>query len=115
MTRPESPAVTLNRAAALLKGRAAAATHGPWRVSFTYGALPVVDSPGRVVAEPSRGADAEYVATVDPLVGLALAGLLDGFAACGCDHEEYDHYPQKLAALKAARLVLGLTETGRAP
>jgi len=113
--RTASPAEILRSAAALLRERAGKATQGPWRVSFAYGRLPVVDSPDRVVAEPQQGAnraraDAGWIALLDPLAGDALADLLESFASCECD-EDSDHWPQKRAALNLSRLLLGETET----
>ena len=52
---------------------------------------------------------AAWIASMHPLVGLALADLLESFASCECD-EDGDHYPQKSAALTLARLVLGEPE-----
>jgi hypothetical protein len=117
----------LRRAASLLRERASAATPGPWRVSFIDGAIPVVDSTAgdHLVAElhpcgdaahgGRQRADAEWIAGMDPLAGLALAGLLEAFASCGCE-EDGDHWPEKSAALRLARLVLGEPETeGEAP
>lgn len=120
MSAPESPSAVLRRAASLVRERARAASPGPWRVSFTDGALPVVDSPDHLVTEPRQClypahagrplADATWAAGMHPVVGLALAELLESFASCECGEGD-DHFPQKSAALKVARLVLGSAET----
>ena len=76
----------------------------------------MVDSPDHLDAESHRClyaghaarplADATWTAGMHPVVGLALADLLESFASCECE-EDGDHYPQKLAALKVARAYLG--------
>jgi len=90
----------LSRAAALLRARAKAATPGPWRLSNSrYGAL-VADQPhpdrlnpaaggwawedaygGCLVGESLMRQDREYLATLHPGVGLAIADWLDATAA----------------------------------
>lgn len=120
MTAAEPPEM-LRRAASLMRERAGKATPGPWRVSFIDGAIPVVDSTAgdhlvaelHACGEAAHGgrqrADAEYIAGTGPLFGLAVADLLEGFASCGCG-EDGDHWAEKAAALRLARLVLGEPE-----
>lgn len=82
-----SPIEELRSAEALLRKRAGAATPGPWRYDpdmFDNGAV-MSDSPevnpgwGCLVGETTseRTADSEWRATMDPVVGLALADWLD--------------------------------------
>lgn len=98
-----SPTDELRSAAVLLRRRAEAASSGPWEVGpafgardsrvyvRTEGAFDWVGSTG--VEEPPPPvitcqvanvswfrANATYIATMDPLVGLALAGLLEHIA-----------------------------------
>jgi hypothetical protein len=90
-----TPADTLRAAASLLRQRAGKATDGPWKpmVLGSEGYL-VLRSSG-TIRERGRGrvarfgckdwdtdrADAEYVAGMHPLVGLALADWLDRFSS----------------------------------
>jgi hypothetical protein len=119
VSAPESPSAFL-RAAALLRERAEPATRGPWRAREEHGNWYVMSDPdGQVTTgineEPSLPEflmierdrqDAEYIATVHPLAGVALAGLLERFDRCACD-EDGDHWPEKAAALALSRLLLG--------
>ena len=66
----------IRQAAATLREQAEAATPGPWEVS--WGAVRGPEQ--HAVASPARR-DALYMATMDPLVGIALADHLEGFAA----------------------------------
>lgn len=68
------------------------------------------DDDGNVSESWREPGAAQYIAGMHPVVGLALADLLESLASCERE-EDGDHYPQKLAALKVARLVLGKTET----
>lgn len=118
-----SPVEALRSAAVLLRRLATEATPGPWRHTgqgpgyehmgcgevYTLGdgveggaiAAPAGDCYPRGGYSPAD--DMAYIATMDPLVGLALADALDAEATlvenCSCD----DHKP--LVAL--ARLILG--------
>ena len=114
MTAPESPSAFLLRAADRLRSLSAPASKGPWRVSFMDGVTPVVDSPGRVVAEARDLADATWIAGMPPELGPALAGWLEYEArqAAGIDaHAGRPVYPLMLAGyerpLAVARVILG--------
>jgi hypothetical protein len=92
-----SAADTLRRAAEVLRERAEAATPGPWE-PYVLGSEgydvrgPQTSIPGRRIARSTRvarcgyeewevdKANAAYIATVDPTVGLALADWLDSEA-----------------------------------
>lgn len=89
----DHPSQVMRRAASRLRELAGGATPGPWRVSFIEGAWPVIDGPtpdGQLVAEPFRRStpdydpvqrsNAEWIAAMDPAVGVALAGLLEAEA-----------------------------------
>jgi hypothetical protein len=56
-----------------------------------------------------RDADAQYALPLRPPRARALADLLEAFDGCACD-EDGDHWAEKSAALKVARLILGETE-----
>ena len=118
--KPESPSALLRRAASLVRERAEKATPGPWRAhedrgdwyvsSVEWGQVTtgINEDPAvadHVLVERDK-ADAEHVAGMDPLAGLALADLLETLACCGCE-EGGDHWAEKSAALKFARLYLG--------
>ena len=83
-----TPVEELRSAAALLRQRAEAATAGPWRREYPEGPnTTVVDyADVMIVAGVTareiwpKPVDADYIATVHPLVGLALAGLLEHMA-----------------------------------
>ena len=127
---------TLRRAAALLRERADAATPGPWSAADEYGLIPEADPawcisqmrPGYQSMSPTEGyvgdvaevwcerkdacPDADYIATMHPGVGLALADWLDLMA---WQHETFgqnmsgfllDHSKR---AEDVARLILGAT------
>lgn len=75
-----SPAEELRAAAVLLRQRATDATKGPWTTTANRS---VWSNYGYVVASVSGRElwpsmhDSAYIATVDPLVGLALADLIE--------------------------------------
>lgn len=104
-----SPAEGLRSAAVLLRQRATAATPGPWRREYPAGPnTGIVAAAGLVV--PGVAArqqwplpeDSNYVVAVHPLVGLALADLLDSLGTMPSMSNTVDfHY-----ALKLARLIL---------
>jgi hypothetical protein len=84
----EQPAETLRSAAKLMRERAEAASPGPWRHMCLGSEGCQVINDGRLrerkhVSFSGRKewkadhADAEYIAAMDPLVALAVAGLLD--------------------------------------
>ena len=129
---------TLREAAKVLRERAQAATPGPWSAADEHGLLGP-DSwpawcvsqmrPGYEAMSPTEGyvtdiadvhgddksenPNADYIATMHPGVGLALAEWLDAetehVAGHYCEaHCEYpDGGPRCRAALALARLILG--------
>lgn len=94
-----SPVEELREAARVLRERAGAASSGPWEVGPTFGARdsrvyvrtegafdwvgsadaaePQTVMACQVANVPWFRANAAYIATMDPLVGLALADLLE--------------------------------------
>jgi hypothetical protein len=132
----------LREAAKVLRGRAEAAKPGPWSAADEHGLMPDAwpawcvsqMRPGYESMSPEDGyvtdvadvhgddktacPDADYIATMHPGVGLALADWLDDIAAgwmwdddgAACD---WDGMPLKLDeavdshAVKVARLILG--------
>ena len=87
-----SDADTLRKAAARLRELVRRATPGPWRDGEHHGAL-VSDQPppgggrnykgyygGHLVGESLTSNDRAYIAAMNPLVGAALAELLDAAA-----------------------------------
>ena len=103
----------IRQAAATLREQAEAATPGPWEVS--WGAVRGPEQ--HAVASPARR-DALYMATMDPLVGLALADWLVTAGAdlwahgplhcdAGCHDCDDDLWmPHVRAALDVARAIL---------
>ena len=98
----------LRRAAGLMRERAEAATHGPWR----RGDIDTFAESGFRIdytdVEPNvcggiDPADAEHIASWHPAVALAVANLLDAQADAG--YWEAD--PDSRAALAVARAYLG--------
>lgn len=99
----------LREAARVLRERAEAATPGPWCDEYSGRTGPVVmDAASRNaldhVAKCSHfrdRSDAAYIATMHPVVGLALANWLDAQAdtTCDCGVDEF--------ALAVANLILG--------
>jgi hypothetical protein len=132
---PESPAVTLRRAASLLKERASAASKGPWKSwqegrdheggDSMIGTKDRDPGSGDLYVQVGHGyhdkweADQDYIASVHPLFGAAVAGWLDEH---GRDAESAVHVaghwnfgscddpPGARMALAAARIYLGETE-----
>lgn len=51
-----------------------------------------------------------YIPLIAPVLAVPLADLLEAFTSCECD-EDGDHWREKSAALRVARLVLGEPET----
>lgn len=126
---PEATADTaaeLREAARLMRQHAQAATPAPWAAAIgkwegeQYGAVLGRDSSASdpatwIVATGRRTAeqvhpdfDARHIAGMHPGVAEALADLLETVASCGCEEGD-DHWPEKAAALKVARAVLGTT------
>lgn len=121
MIDADSPAEVLRRAAELMRKQAGAASDGPWK-SWQEGrdhwggdSMIGTEDPdgGDIYVQvaqsgyhPKWEADQDYIAGMHPLVGVALADLLDRFAGCDCD-EDGDHWPEKAAALAVARAFLG--------
>jgi hypothetical protein len=122
----ESPAEQLRTAAKLMRERAEAATPGPWETSgraveqsagdyadvigrevdcmtYCYGGTPVL---------PVK-ADAEYIASMHPVVALAVASWLEAAAGCKCGPFD-DHGDLAAAALAVARAYLGTPAPGEA-
>lgn len=105
-----SAADRLREAARVLRERAEAASEGEW---WPYRTVPsdldaewIVDSGLTFICsthiDSERGrADATYIATMHPVVGLALANWLDAQAdtTCDCGVDEF--------ALAVANLILG--------
>jgi hypothetical protein len=95
-------AETLRRAAALMRGRAEAATRGPWE-SGEYGHLSRSGAGagrlafGKVEWRP----DAEHIASWHPAVALAVADWLDETAL------RWEWVEERELALAAARAYLG--------
>jgi hypothetical protein len=107
----------LREAAARLREVAGAATPGPWEV--LWNAVAYVDTvadpsdpTGQTpMQEPVKVADAgssdrAYIATVSPLVGLAVAVWLDAESEV-CVNDDVQNEPVRTAALDVARAVLG--------
>ena len=93
----------LRRAATVLRERAGRATAGPWAITFGT----VRGDEQYPIAPMSRRSDSEFIATMDPIVGLALADWLDR-AAWAEDMSGYKpQVPHKDHALTVARAVLG--------
>lgn len=101
----------LREAARVLRERSEAATPGPWEsgpcagclgTDHAHDATPVVmGGRGRYIVAKVGGPDAAYIATMHPVVGLALANWLDAQAdtTCDCGVDEF--------ALAVANLILG--------
>lgn len=126
-----TPVEELRSAAVLLRQWAEAATKGPWRREFPAGPSTQIASDSGTVVVPGvaarwrwpRAEDADYISTMDPLVGLALADWLDrtiadfewpGLAVSG--EWLYEEAPDAdlgrlredwTAAWRLARLILG--------
>ena len=80
-------------------------TGGGWEWNDSYG--------GCLVAESMMRPDREYIAAMNPLVGVALAGLLDEVAGHAESNDDYDGFPPESVitgytpALTIARLING--------
>jgi hypothetical protein len=113
----ESPADEIRRAAALVREKAEAASPGPWHEMCmgSEGCQVINDGHLRERKHVSFSgrkewkadhADAEYVAGMDPLVALAVAGWLESLD--GIEWSEHHSYSDELMyALKVARAYLG--------
>ena len=111
----------LRAAASLLRELAEDATPGPWgwepAIPSNRGAqhdAGLTSSSCRLTAGVGVWIrDAAYIATVDPLVGAALAGLLDEVAGHAESNDDYDGFPPESVitgytpALTIARLING--------
>ena len=123
-------AAELRAAATRLRALAESTTPGPWRLGAGRYAPLVADqkhpdrmagggwgwddaSGGCLVAESMMRPDRAYVAAMHPLVGLALAGLLDEVAGHAESNDDYDGFPPESVvtgythALTIARLING--------
>jgi len=119
-----SPAEELRSAAVLLRQRATAAPKGPWAVEYFGDAgypQRITNAQATLIATTHEGGTGlrpipEYIRLMHPLVGLALADLLDRFAAMfdagalvaaefGVEHAAIQR-PYEPQALALARLVL---------
>jgi len=115
----ETPSATIRRAAAQLKAGAGAATEGPWRAVtgiFAGSQYPAVikangdpqDPDTWLLATGNGGgdneADAAWVASMHPLLGLDLAELLDAAA------DWWDEGVEWPEVLTVARRFLGETD-----
>ena len=110
-----APVALLRTAAERLREAAeAAAWESPWQLSL-HDATQVWDQGQRLVASVEGLAETRYIALVDPVVGAALADLLDAamehVASFDCmAHCEPQGCATTNAALALARSILG--ETG---
>ena len=125
-----APAAECRAAASKLRELAQRATPGPWRLGSDRWAALVADRKhpdrmvgggwewddaygGCLVAESLMRPDREYFATMNPLVGAALAGLLDEVAGHAESNDEYDGFPPESVitgytpAVTIARLING--------
>jgi len=125
-----APAAECRAAASKLRELAQRATPGPWRLGSDRWAALVADRKhpdrmvgggwewndaygGCLVAESLMRPDREYFAAMHPLVGAALAGLLDEVAGHAESNDEYGGYPPESVitgyapALRIARLING--------
>lgn len=123
---PKHPAALLRRAASLMRERAGAATAGSWQHMCLGSEGCLVLRQTGTIRERGRGrvarfgqkewpadhADAEYVASMHPLVGVAVAKWLDEVAADS--HASLDAWVEN-AALAVARAYLGETEPTEGP
>ena len=100
----------LRQAARVLRERAEAATPGPWLTHDEDGD-PYIAPPATgallITAHPLEvaRANAAYIATMHPGVGLALADWLE--AQADLSERGYTQDPRYLAALALADLILG--------
>lgn len=126
-----APAAECRAAASKLRELAQRATPGPWRLGSDRWAALVADRKhpdrmvgggwewddaygGCLVAESLMRPDREYFAAMHPLVGAALAGLLDEVAGHAESNDEYDGFPPESVitgytpAVTIARLINGV-------
>jgi len=122
------PAETLRKAAALMREKASEASDGPWKSWVEgrdhWGGDSMIgtadDAGGDVYVRVGEGyhprweADQDYIASMHPLIGLALADLLDDSAAYyeGLSADEAAFVASALGGdvdpgLKLARIFLG--------
>ena len=125
-----TPAAELRTAASKLRELAQRATPGPWRLGSDRWAALVADRKhpdrmvgggwewddaygGCLVAESLMRPDREYIAAMNPLVGVALAGLLDEVAGHAESNDKFDGFPPESVitgytpAVTIARLING--------
>jgi hypothetical protein len=131
MEEAVSAAEDLREAARLMRERAEAAAKGPWRVQYFGDAgypQRVSNDAAELVAQTFEGGTGlrptpEYIASMHPLVGMALAGWLDELAgqlvrraavalAIGLGQARADEAVElgEPHALRLARLYLGRPE-----
>ncbi len=125
-----SAAAELRAAASKLRELAQRATPGPWRLGHDRWAALVADRKhpdrmvgggwewddvygGRLVAESLMRPDRVFIAAMNPMVGVALAGLLDEVAGHAESNDKFDGFPPESVitgyapALRIARLING--------
>ena len=123
-----SAAAELRTAASKLRELAQRATPGPWRLGRWAALVADRKHPDRMVgggwewddayggclvAESLMRPDREYFAAMNPLVGAALADLLDGVAEHAESNDEHDGFPPESVitgytpAVTIARLING--------
>jgi hypothetical protein len=130
MTSTTDPLDDLREAADILRGRSMCASAGPWTSGDTIDGelVPRYGDFGWMVSGPAgtpecedtqQGmADALFIATMHPLVGVALADLFqraaDGWIGPGSPSEpaiwatrDLAHFADQMAVVRLARLVLG--------
>jgi len=103
----------LREAANVLRERAEAATAGPWLRAG--GSRHIFGREvGDEVAQLGRAFDAAYIATVDPVFGLAAAAWLEKYAALVADSRKTNRpaFGDLPHALAVADAILGPTEGG---
>ena len=102
----------LRHAANTIRARAQAATRGPW-TSAWLAVRTVSDQYPVLASEHNRDSDLTYAAMMHPLVGAALADLLDEVAGHAESNDEYDGFPPESVitgytpAVTIARLING--------
>ena len=116
-----SAADELRTAAAVLRENAEGATPGPWRWNPAHpGKLRPLHGAGLTSpfgyltsGHDIRIRDAVYITMMDPIVGAALADLLDEVAGHAESNDDYDGFPPESVitgytpALTIARLING--------
>ena len=107
-----SAAAELRTAASVLRENAEGATPGPW-TSAWLAVRTVSDQYPVLASEHNRDSDLTYAAMMHPLVGAALADLLDEVAGHAESNDEYDGFPPESVitgytpAVTIARLING--------